>query len=172
MPLILWFIGLSGRAWIQSNPKHKDMMRIASILQLKLQLNVKLTTKGPELNRPYQLQWHSLQPIAKTLGTLRYKIDHFYTVGCRESYSAVTLLRIPNGVIVTNGDCNYIHFSSVHHLTQCTRPIRGAALHEAVGVGVAGPALIRRGSVAKRVLESHDGEQVQDLAFAGLVSLK
>ena len=68
--------------------------------------------------------------------------------------------------------CQCLLFSTFKTiLTQCTRPIRGAALHEAVGVGVAGPALIRRGSVAKRVLESHDGEEVQDLAFAGLVPL-
>ena len=54
-------------------------------------------------------------------------------------------------------------------LTQCARPIRGAALQEAVGIGIASPALVRRGSVAKGVLETHDGEQVQDLALARLV---
>ena len=63
--------------------------------------------------------------------------------------------------------CDVFMFYTI--LTQCARPIRGAALQEAVGIGVASPALVRRGSVAKGVLETHDGEQVKDLVLARLV---
>ena len=60
--------------------------------------------------------------------------------------------------------------SMINILTQCARPVRGAALQEAVGVWVACPSLVCWGPIAKKVLEPHDREQVQDLAFTGLVS--
>ena len=55
------------------------------------------------------------------------------------------------------------------NLTQSTRSICGAALHKAVGIGVADSRPSRCGPRAGRVLEPHDCKQVQDLALARLV---
>ena len=127
-------------------------------------------TFRPNINSQRKFQWHPRgcilcrSPRSGCKYSSRWRCRHRSSARKCSTHQNLDNAKIFIKVI-DNSIC-----SNMPLLTWCARTIRGTTLHKAVGIRVAGPCLVCWCSIAKRILEPHNGEQVEDLAFTRFVS--